>query len=200
MFRTPRILSVAGLIAGGLLLVQPLCAGSGYMIIFKNGRQLETKAPPVIRMTDKGAKAYFMTVNGQEFVVKAEQINLSKSASYNADLQRFASSANDINTDDEPANQSLGRAAVDHQREANQSHERATVVTTRDLSRTSGNELNTIDPIAATGGNSSTPEAAPSVPATATVATPNGPATINYTITVPQPPTAPTPAGDSTPR
>ncbi len=196
MFRTPRILSVAGLIAGGLLLVQPLCAGSGYMIIFKNGRQLETKAPPVI----KGAKAYFMAVNGQEFVVKAEQINLQKSKSYNDDLQRFASSASDINTDDEPGNQSLGRAAVDHQRDVNQSHERAIVVTTRDLSRTSGNELNTIDPIAATGVTSSTPEPAPSVPATATVPTPNGPATINYTITVPQPPTAPAPAGDSTPR
>ena len=187
MLRTPRILSLAGLIAGGLLLAQPLCAGSGYMVIFKSGKQLETKAPPVI----KGAKAYFMTLNGQEFVVKAEQLNLQKSAAYNADLQRFSSSITDINSDDEPANQSLGRASEDRKKDLNQNGAGATVVTSRDLSRTSGTALSSIDPISATGGNSPTPESAPAVPSSGTVATPNGPGTINYTITVPQPQPAP---------
>lgn len=194
MFRNPRTLSLLGLLFGGLFFVQPLCAGSGYMVIFKSGKQLEAKAAPVI----KGAKAYFMTLNGQEFVVKAEQLNLQKSASYNADLQRFASNASDINSDeDEPATQSLGRASEERKKDLNQNGAGATLVTSRDLARTSGNDLTSIDPIAATGGNSPAPDAAPPVASTGTVPTANGPATINYTITVPPAPAAPAP--NSTP-
>jgi len=200
MFRIPRTLSLASLIVGGLLLVQPLNAGTGYMVIFKSGKQLEVKAPPVIKETPKGAKAYFMTMNGQEFEVKADLLNMQKSAAYNADLQRFAASASDINSDDEPATQSLGRASDERKRDLNQTGTDATVVTSRDLARTSGNDLTSIDPISATGGNSPTPDAAPAVPNSTTVPTANGPATINYTISVPQPQAPGAPAPDSIPR
>lgn len=169
--------TIAGLLLGATLLP---AADPPYMIYFKDGKRIEAKAAPVV----KGDNATFTTASGQEFTVKAERINLEGSAVENA-RRKAAFEKSGIVADDNPLDSSLGSLSSKRAPGSGDSQ----TVTQTDLERTSGNDLNSINPIVTRAA----PAAGNDQPATAdtgnagsqTVSGPGGQtATINYQIQV----------------
>ncbi len=189
--------TIAGLLLGATLLP---AADPPYLIYFKDGKRIEAKAAPVV----KGGRATFTTASGQEFVVPADRINLEGSAVEN--VRRKAAFENSgITSDDQPLDSSLGSLST--RQSQNNAGATVDVVTNSGLERTSGNDLNSINPIATRPAASAGSPPQPESPAPApepqagqqVVSGPNGQtATINYQIQVnpqlPAPGSAPAPA------
>jgi hypothetical protein len=170
----------------GLALAMPASAiDFVHVIVLANGKQVEVKTMPEV----KGNTAYFTTTSGQEFYIRASNIDAQKTQETNAEREKAAIIAQEIQTSSEtPSNASLG-ALAEEEKKRRMIAGPSQVVTTRDLEKTSKTDLNSVERLPGAGLPDFTP--APTQPANSIP--------INITLPPQAAPAAPAPAGAPAP-